>query len=231
MKLKVAGLPQKSNDNYIDMGLIFMKEVKRFSLRLGFVIALVTILSFPVSVTAISLDQATAFASNFGSGFGDLIDIWKVSEEGNDNVNSVADHLAGTTWLSDEQKLTELARNESEFYSEGLLNISLYPNLLSYADSEGKVGLWAYEGHETVDFLAVASAGYVALYGYEPSATSGGWTTADIAGFINDENPNLRGMSHISAYNIGVVPLPAAAPLFASALAVFGFVTYRRSKK
>lgn len=207
-----------------------MKEVKRFRFRLGFVIALVTMLSFPVSVTAISLDQATAFAGNFGSGFGELIDIWKVSEEGNDNTNSVADHLAGTTWLSGEQKITELARNESEFYSDGLLNTSLYPNLLSSVSSEGKVGLWKYIGEGSVDFLAVASAGYVALYGYEPSATSGGWTTADIASFINNENPRLRGMSHISAYSIGVVPLPAAAPLFASALAVFGFLAYRRRK-
>jgi len=53
------------------------------------------------------------------------------------------------------------------------------------------------------------------------------WSSYDIACFVNDERKN-----HGSSYdnNYGVVPLPAAAPLFASALAVFGFIARRRRK-
>jgi hypothetical protein len=53
------------------------------------------------------------------------------------------------------------------------------------------------------------------------------WSSYDIACFVNDERKH-----HGSSYdnNYGAVPLPAAAPLFASALALFGFIAHRRRK-
>jgi len=86
------------------------------------------------------------------------------------------------------------------------------------------VGTWDYTA-ATVDFLTVMTAGYVVLYGYDPAAMSGGWTTADIAAYL--DRP-LQGVSHITAYGIG--PLPAAAPLFVSALTLIGLVSYRCRK-
>ena len=197
-----------------------MKSIQTCRFKFGLFIVLIAFLAAPLSATAITLDQATNFSSNFGSGFGDLIDVWKVSEEGNDNSSIVASK-AGVSGI------TELARNEDQWFSDGLVSVPLYPTLFGQNTGESSVGLWAYLGSATVDYLAVASAGYVALYGYDPSARYGGWTTADIAAVTER---HLQGMSHITAYSIGVVPLPAAAPLFASALVLLGFIAYRRRK-
>lgn len=189
---------------------------------------------------AMTLEQATAYASGFGAGFGTLIDIWKVSESGNDNVDTVSAALARTGWggqpLNEQfngaptPKVTELARNEDYLYQDGLLNITLYPEVLSSQTSEANVGLWAYLGKGSVDVLAVASAGYVALYGYDPGARYGGWTTGDIAAFLNPDSPKYQGMSHITAYSISPVPLPATAPLFLAGLLLLGFLNRKRGR-
>ncbi|HEB67261.1 MAG TPA: hypothetical protein ENI93_04875 [Gammaproteobacteria bacterium] len=204
------------------------------------------LLAFSGSSLAITLEQATAYASGFGSGFGTLIDIWKVSESGNDNVDTVAAALARNGWGSGSSSqpltedfngvstkpfaVTELARNEDYIYQDGLLNVTLYPEVLSSQTSEANVGLWAYLGKGTVDVLAVASAGYVALYGYDAGAKYGGWTTGDIAAFLNPDSPKYQGMSHITAYSISPVPLPATAPLFLAGLLLFGFLNRKRSR-
>ncbi len=176
---------------------------------------------------AITLDQATNFASNFGAGFGNLIDIWSVSDRGTDTTDTVAAALAG---VGKNVTVTELARNNDFIYQDGLLNITLYPEVLSYGTGEASVGLWAYLGRETVDVLAIASAGYVALYGYDPSARYGGWSTGDIARFLNPASPNYTGMTSITAYSISPVPLPATAPLFLAGLALFGFLNRKRNR-
>jgi len=186
-------------------------------------VCLLVIAVLPQQSIAYTYDEATAIASSYGSGFGELIDIWKVPP--NDNTDSVTEHLIGTSWeLSSGMSLTELARNEDTAITNGLSLTSLYGGPIG--SSEARVGTWDYNGG-TVNFLTVMTASYVALYGYDPAAISGGWTTADIAGFV--ERP-LQGMSHITAYGVGVVPLPAAAPLFASALALYGFISHRRRR-
>jgi hypothetical protein len=186
-------------------------------------LCLFTIAAFPQQSNAYTYDDATALASSYGSGFGELITIWEVPPI--DNPESVANNLIGTSWeLSSGENLVELARNEDTFSSDGLSLTSLYGG--DIGSSEARVGKWDYTGG-TVNFLTVMTSHYVALYGYDPAVMNGGWTTADIAGFI--DRP-LQGMSHITAYGIGVVPLPAAAPLFASALALYGFIAHRRRK-
>jgi hypothetical protein len=59
------------------------------------------------------------------------------------------------------------------------------------------------------------------------SSFGSNWSSYDIACFVNGDRKH-HGTSY--DHNYGVVPLPAAAPLFASALAVFGFIAYRRKK-
>ncbi len=199
-------------------------NIKQSSLK-GLMLSLLFVVSG--SVSAITLDQAMDYASGFGAGFGTLIDIWKVSENGNDNVNTVSAALTNSGWGSGAQ-VTELARNEDVLYQNGLLNVTLYPEVLSSGTGEANVGLWAYLGRGTVDVLAVASAGYVALYGYEPGANYGGWNTGDIAMFLNPESPRFQGLSHLTAYSISAVPLPATAPLFLAGLLLIGFLQRRR---
>jgi hypothetical protein len=58
-------------------------------------------------------------------------------------------------------------------------------------------------------------------------SSGGSWSSYDIACFVNGDRWR-HGTSYDHGY--GVVPLPAAAPLFASALAVFGFIAFRRRK-
>ncbi len=190
------------------------------------------LLTFSGSTLAITLEQATAYASGFGAGFGTLIDIWNVSESGSDNADTVAAALARNGWGADQTsyKVTTLARNQDYIYQDGLLNVTLYPEILSSQTSEATVGLWAYLGRGTVDVLAVASAGYVALYGYEGGTRYGGWTTGDIAAFLNPESPAFQGMSQITAYSISPVPLPATAPLFLAGLLLLGFLNRKRSR-
>jgi len=53
------------------------------------------------------------------------------------------------------------------------------------------------------------------------------WSSYDIACFVNDDRKH-HGTSY--DHNYGVVPLPAAAPLFVTALALVGFITHRRRK-
>ena len=198
-----------------------MKKHTGFSSTFSAFLFLLALGLFPLKSNAYTYDEATALAGSYGSGFGELIDIWKVPP--NDHPDSVTQHLIGTSWeLSEGQSLTELARNEDTPMTDGLSMTSLYGGPIG--SSEAKVGTWDFSGG-SVNYLAVMTASYVALYGYDPAAMSGGWTTADIANFI--DRP-LQGISHITAY--GVVPLPAAAPLFASALALYGFFAYRRRK-
>ncbi len=176
---------------------------------------------------AITLDQATNYASNFGAGFGNLIDIWSVSDRGADSTDTVAAALAS---VGRNVQVTELARNNDFIYQDGLLNVTLYPEVLSSGTGEASVGLWAYLGRGSVDVLAIASAGYVALYGYDPSARYGGWSTGDIARFLNPDNPNYTGMTSIAAYSISPVPLPATAPLFLVGLLLFSLFRKKQAR-
>lgn len=179
----------------------------------GVFMATVLFLLYPLTVSAVALD------------YGELVGVWDTP---NDTSQLVSNYLSDTDWaLADGQKLTELARNENVFYSEGLLNVPLSPTIFGY-NSEPTDGLWAYLGGAKVDFLTVATSSHFALYAYSNSQWIGMWTTGAISDFINSTG---QGMQHITAYSISAVPLPAAAPLFATAIALFGFVRYRRKGK
>ncbi len=181
----------------------------------------ISFLLVSANASAITLDQAVGYAAGFGGGFGTLIDVWSVDEQGGDSTANVAAALGVSS-------VTQLARNNDVFYSSGLLNVSLYPDVFAYNTGDQLVGLWGYLGQGTVDVLAVSTAGFVALYGYEPGTRFGGWSTLDIAGFLNPDSPNYQGMTSIAAYSISAVPLPATAPLFLAGLLLFGFLRRRR---
>lgn len=149
--------------------------------------------------------------------YGDLVGIWDTP---NDNAAFISSNVGGLN-------LTELARNENKFYSEGLLNVPTKPTVFGYK-SEPTEGLWAYVKGAKVDYLAVATTSHFALYGYNSPEWIGLWTTDAIAAMLNSAG---EGMTHITAYTVSAVPLPAAAPLFASALALFGFINYRRKAR
>jgi len=180
------------------------------------------------NVFAITIDQAVSYASGFGGGLGTLIDVWSVADRGGASVDNVAAALGISSSGETPVTVNELARNDDVFYSSGLLNVSLYPDVFAYGTGDQLVGLWGYLGQGTVDVLAVSTAGFVALYGYEPGTRFGGWSTLDIAGFLNPESPNYQGMTSIAAYSISAVPLPATAPLFLAGLLLLGVLQRRR---
>jgi hypothetical protein len=157
--------------------------------------------------------------------YGEFIDVWDTP---NDTAELITADLAGTGWaLSAGQSLTELARNDNTFYSDGLFNVPLSPTVFGYG-TESTDGVWAYIGGARVDYLAVATTSNFALYGYNSSQWIGLWTTDAISDFLMSAG---EGMTHITAYTVSAVPLPAAAPLFASALALFGFINHRRKTR
>ena len=176
------------------------------------------------TVVLFTLFSFNAFAISLD--YGELVNVW---EAPNNTSASVKTHLADTSWaLSEGQNLTQLARNSDTFYTDGLLNVPLAPTFFSYNTGEATDGLWAYLGGAKVDFLAVATTTHFALYGYNSPEWIGLWTTDAISDFVNSTG---QGMANITAYSISAVPLPAAAPLFASALALFGFINHRRKAR
>jgi len=158
--------------------------------------------------------------------YGQLVNVWEAPDN---TAMSVKTHLADTSWaLTDGQKLTELARNSDTIYTDGLFNLPLAPTFFGYNTGKSTDGLWAYLGGAKVDFLAVATTTHFALYSYNSPEWIGLWTTDAISDFVNKTG---QGMAHITAYSVSAVPLPAAAPLFVSAIALFGFINHRRKAR
>lgn len=121
--------------------------------------------------------------------------------------------------------VTELARVETPETSVDGLTLS---NIVFNTDMppEPISGQWEFSGAGLVDILVVKAGNEYAAFLYTDANTSnmrniGLWDTSQLGGI---------GMSHITAYQIAVIPLPAALPLLGSALATFGIAGWRRRR-
>lgn len=134
---------------------------------------------------------------------------------GNDSATIVST-LVGTT-------VTQLAKVELPATSSNGLTLS---NIVFNSDTppEPISGQWAFSGPGVVDYIAVKAGPDFVIFLFSDANTS---NTRNI-GLWNTALLSNKGLSHLTAYQIAAVPLPAALPLFASALAAFGFVGWRR---
>jgi len=88
-------------------------------------------------------------------------------------------------------------------------------------------GQWNFSGPGLVDIIVVKAGNDYAAFLFSDANTAnmrniGLWDTAQLGGI---------GMSHITAYQISAVPLPAALPLLGSAFAALGMVGWRRRRR
>ncbi|MHA1600696.1 MAG: hypothetical protein ACTSW2_07700 [Alphaproteobacteria bacterium] len=123
-------------------------------------------------------------------------------------------------------QVTELAKVETPATSTDGLTLS---NIIFNDDDppEPISGQWDFSGAGLVDIIVVKAGQDYAVFLFSDTNTSnmrntGLWSTLELGGI---------GMSHITAYQLSAVPLPAALPLLGSALATFGFVGWRRRKR
>lgn len=182
--------------------------------KLGFFVVLFALFTASMHANAYTLSPeaqaAYDTAGAYGDGFGTLVGVY----DGNSTLDNISSVLG--------VKVNILADSD-----EPNSNFVIDPLYFKDSDpSEPIIGTWDYLAG-VVDYLVVKASNQFAIYAYD-SAVAGGWSTLDIIKTVG----NLRepyAMSHLTA--IGVVPLPAAAPLFLSALAVFGFVASRRKKQ
>lgn len=126
---------------------------------------------------------------------------------GNDNEASVAAALG-----VDEANVIFLAKVDWPDTEEDGLEIS---NLVLNDDDEPTSGEWTYTG--LVDLIVIKAGPEFAIYLYDPATSAGLWDTSGVAN---------RGLSHITAYQLEPIPLPAAVWLMVSAL--FGLGYFRR---
>ena len=126
-------------------------------------------------------------------------------------------------------QVTELAKVETPATSAGGLTLS---NTVFNTDMppEPIAGQWAFSGPGLVDIIVVKAGNQYAAFRYTDANTDfmrnvGLWNTVEL-----DEGIGLIGMSHITAYQISAVPLPAALPLLGSAFAALGMVGWRRRR-
>ena len=132
---------------------------------------------------------------------------------GNDDVSSLFSDLG--------LQVTQLAKVEDPATSADGLTLSF---IMFNGDSEPISGQWEFTGAGLVDILVVKAGNDYAVFMYTDANTSnmrniGLWDTSQL---------DNKGMSHITAYQLAVIPLPAALPLLGSALATFGIVGWRR---
>lgn len=123
---------------------------------------------------------------------------------GNDSEIELETLFAGNTF-------TQLAKVETPATSNNGLNLT---NISVNGDNEPVSGNWSYSGSDLVDFLIVKAGNSFAVYKYTDANTDnmrniGLWDTSAL---------NNKGMSHISAYRVSAVPIPAAVWLFGAGL-------------
>ncbi len=121
-------------------------------------------------------------------------------------------------------QVTLLARVESPATTSGGLTLS---DFMLNGDLEPISGQWQFSGPEVVDIIVVKAGNDYAAFLFTVANTAnmlniGLWDTS----FLGN-----KGMSHITAYQISAVPLPAALPLLGSAFAALGFVGWRRRRR
>jgi len=133
---------------------------------------------------------------------------------GNDSESAMLSNLGIT--------VTELAKVDWPATSNDGLELS---GLIFNDDNEPTSGQWDYAGMGIVGYLVVKAGPNFAVYEYNDVITgnmpnTGLWDTSDLSN---------KGMSHITAYQASVVPVPAAIWLFGSGL--IGLVGFTRRKK
>ncbi len=123
-------------------------------------------------------------------------------------------------------QVTQLARVDTPATSTGGLTLS---NIVFNSDvpPEPISGQWDFSGPGLVDILVVKAGNAYAAFLYSDANTSnmrntGLWNTALLGN---------KGLSHITAYQVSAVPLPAALPLLGSAFAALGIVRWRRRRR
>jgi hypothetical protein len=87
----------------------------------------------------------------------------------------------------------------------------------------GTSGTWSLPGY-LVDFLAVKSGDHFTLYKLPTAASSGSWTTADMA-FLHNGTPQV--LSHIVFFG-GAVPEPGSWVMMIAGFGLVGAVVRRR---
>ncbi len=145
---------------------------------------------------------------------------------GNDSDAAAVDALVGVTGLDE---LARMDWNASEPLanpqSDGGLTINGTTFKVPDDPTEATAGTWSWSGPGTLEYLSFKYDGYVAIYEITDGMTSGSWDTAALCASVNCGNKNA--LSHSAAY--GVVPVPAAAWLFASGLLGLAAVSRRKS--
>lgn len=131
---------------------------------------------------------------------GDFLGVYS----GNDSETALEALFSGYTF-------TQLAKVETPATSNNGLNLT---NISVNGDNEPVAGNWSYSGSDLVDFLIVKSGNKFAVYEYTDLNTDnmrniGIWDTSELKD---------KGMSHISAYRVSAVPIPAAVWLFGAGL-------------
>lgn len=189
--------------------------------KLGFVLVLLALLATPIHVNAYTLDEATTMAGAYGSGFGSLVGVYDGNVSG--DLGPLTTILQNEGLLDPSLTLQTLAKSDEP-------NPDFVVDTLYFKDNdptEPVVGTWDYLAG-VVDFMVVKASTQFAVYAYD-SAIAGGWSSLDIIKTFGNTAEPFFAMSHLTA--VSAVPLPAAAPLFLSALALIGFVASRRKKQ
>lgn len=115
----------------------------------------------------------------------------------------------------------EVEKIDSPATANGDFQIS---NFTFNGDGEPTSGEWSYTGTELVDYIVIKAGPAFAIYHYTDLNTSnmrnmGIWDTSGV---------DNKGLSHITAYTVAAVPVPAALWLMASGLTGLGFLRRRQ---
>ena len=94
-------------------------------------------------------------------------------------------------------------------------------NLTFNDDNEAIDGEWSYSGPAIVGYIVIKAGNQYAVYDYTGVAMQnmGIWDTSELGN---------KGVSHITAYQAKVVPIPAALWLMVSGLAGLGLMQRRK---
>ena len=122
---------------------------------------------------------------------------------GNDNVSSV---FANTGY-----NVFSLGRVNTPALEEDGLSIE---NTMFNDDNEGIAGSWSYAGPQTADLIVIKAGNQYSVFLFD-AANNGGMPNM---GLWDTSTLDDKGLSHITAYSITAVPLPAGIWLLASGL-------------
>jgi len=184
--------------------------------KISFLTLVISLFAASLQVNAYTLSAEAQLAYDtagaYGDGFGSLLGVY----DGNSTIDNITSILG-----SEVRFLADTDGSNPDFSFD-----TLY--FKDNDTSEPIIGTWDYNPLAgVVDYLVVKASTQFAIYAYD-SATAGGWSSLDIIKTFGNLNQPFS-MSHLTA--ISAVPLPMAAPLFLSALVLFGFVKTRRRKQ